>query len=116
MRINIRILVVSRDAGNLKDCVSEIGVHGKTSKARPNTLVTHWVLVRVIPSVGDVQWFHGTDTAVVTGTVKGPGLAGAGSADPVDGAELDGLEGGVLSAVDGGAHRLLLPRLLVKPV
>nr|DAF93811.1 MAG TPA: hypothetical protein [Siphoviridae sp. ct0eR1] len=110
-RIGDHLPVVDRDEGDLEDGVGEIGVHGETSEARPNVLVGHRVLVGVVPSVGRLQRLHRADAAIVTRRVEGPGGAGAGSVDPVDGAELDGLECGVVSTVDG-AH-FLFPSWLV---
>lgn len=78
VRVSGRVLVDDGDEGDLGDSVSEVSVHGETGKTRPNALVGHRVLVGVIPSVGDFQRFDGTDTAVVTGPVKVPGLATVG--------------------------------------
>ena len=96
--------VLDRDEEDLEVGVGEKGVLGEAGEASPNTLVDHRVLVGVIPSVGNLQRLDGVDTAAVVDLVKGPGLAGVRGAGPVDGAELDGLEGGVLGAVDGGVH------------
>ena len=109
-RPGVRLLVVDRDEGDLEDGVREIGVHGETGETRPNVLVGHLVLMGVVPSVGDVQRLNGVDAAVVGNLVEVPGLTSARSADPVDSAELNGLERGVLSAMDGGVHfRIFLP-------
>ena len=109
-RVGVRLLVVNRDDGDLEDGVSEIGVHGEESEARPNASVTRRVLVGIVPPIGHLQGLNGADVAIVTRRVEGPGGAGARSMDPVDDAELGGLEGGVVSTVDGGANFLFPPR------
>lgn len=92
--------------------MGEIGIHGETGETRPNVRVVHRVLVDIVPSVGDVKRLDRVDAAIVARRVEGPGLAGARSMDPVDGAGLNGLEGGVLGAVDGGVYFLFPPRLV----
>lgn len=94
-RLGHHLLVDDGDEGDLEDGVGEIGVHGEAGEARPNARVGHRVLAGVIPPIGDVQRLNGTDTTVVGDLVEGPGLASARSTDPVDGAELDSLEGGL---------------------
>lgn len=109
VRVSVRLLVDDGDEGDLEDGVGEISVHGEAGEARPNARVTNRVLVGVILSVGDVQRLNGADAAIVGHLVEIPGFAGTRSTDPVDGSELDGLEGWVLSVVDGGARFFFLP-------
>nr|DAQ71895.1 MAG TPA: hypothetical protein [Caudoviricetes sp.] len=108
-RGGVRLLVDDGNEGDLEDGVGEVGVHGETGEARPNARVAYRVLVGVVPSVGNVQRFNGADAAGIGDLVQGPGLASARSMDLVDSTSLDGLEGGVISAVDGGAHFLFPP-------
>lgn len=87
-RVGVRLLVDDRDEGNLEDGVGEIGIPGETGDVRPNARVDHRALVDVVPSVRDVQRLNRVDTTVVRDLVKGPVLASAESADPVDGPRL----------------------------
>lgn len=105
-RVDARLLVDYGDDGDLEGRVSEIGVHGEPGETRPDTLVANRVLVGVVPSVRDVQRLDGADVAFVGDLVEDLGVTGARGVNGVGGAELDGLEGWVLSAVDGVTHFL----------